>query len=276
MTIGDALAKIRESGVSPISGQALLAYVTSRPREWLLAHPEETLETQQASQFDALLKHAAQGEPLAYLIGEKEFCGLTFAVTPDVLIPRPETEMLVEAAQEWQSKARKPALSVIDVGTGSGAIAIAVAVRLPQAKVVGIDRSVKALDVARENAARHGVDQRVTFVQGDMLIGVDSPFDIILANLPYIPTETLRGLDVSRWEPSLALDGGADGLNLVRRLVDQAAARLAPGGMLALEIQADQGERVSALCRAAFSNAAISVRKDLAGLDRVVTVGLRP
>ncbi len=275
LTVGEALAKARAlPPLTPTTGQAILAHVTGCDRAHLLAHPEETLSHAQAAQLEVLLARAARGEPLAYLVGEKDFCGLTLAVTPDVLIPRPETEMLVEVALGWASRAGRRNLAVADVGTGSGAIAITLAVRLPEAWIAAVDVSRAALEIARSNAERHGVGGQIRFIQGDLLDSLKGPFDVLLANLPYIPTPTLNSLEVSRWEPMLALDGGPDGLVLVRRLIGQAASRLAEDGLLVLEIQADQGERVAALCREAFPTAAVSVERDLAGLDRVVEVDL--
>ncbi|MBN1310521.1 MAG: peptide chain release factor N(5)-glutamine methyltransferase [Anaerolineae bacterium] len=272
-TVGEALAQARRmQNVTPITGQAILAHVLGQGRARLLARPEAPLPRGQSTEFAALLERAAQGEPLAYLTGEREFCGLVFTVTPDVLIPRPETEMLVDVAVQWAEQRHKAAPHIADVGTGSGAIAVTVAARLPQVCITAVDVSPAALDVARHNASRHGVGKRTVFMQGSLLEDTPGPFDAILANLPYIPTETLQTLDVSRWEPSLALDGGPDGLDLIRVLVRQAVTRLLPGGLLALEIQYDQGPPVSSLCRDAFPDAITAIKRDLAGLDRVVCV----
>lgn len=275
-TVGEALAQARQAdGVTPITAQALLAHVLLRDRAWLLAHTEATLTPEQSARFAALLARAAQGEPLAYLTGEREFCGLAFTVTPDVLIPRPETEGLVDVALRWSGQYPQTAPGVVDVGAGSGAVAVTLAARLPQARITAVDVSLAALDVARRNASRHGVVERIEFVQGNLLEDLSGPFDAILANLPYIPTGALQTLDVIRWEPSLALDGGPDGLDLIGTLIRQAATRLLPGGLLALEIQYDQGPAVAALCRDAFPTAPVTIERDLAGLDRVVRVETR-
>ncbi|MBN1430836.1 MAG: peptide chain release factor N(5)-glutamine methyltransferase [Anaerolineae bacterium] len=274
-TVGEVLAQARQTaGITAITGQAILAYIMKRDRAWLLAHTEVLLTTEQATRFTVLLERAAQGEPLAYLTGEREFYGLAFTVTPDVLIPRPETEGLVDAALHWSEQHRQPAPRLVDVGTGSGAIAVTLAVRLPQAGITAVDVSPAALDVARRNASWHGVGERIELVQGSLLADITGPFDIILANLPYIPTDTLPTLDVIRWEPAPALDGGPDGLALIRLLIRQAATRLLPGGLLALEIQYDQGPVVAALCRDIFPTAAVTIAHDLAGLDRIVSVEL--
>lgn len=273
-TISEALAKAREGypRVTSITAQALLAHVTGRGRSWLLAHPEARLGEEEAARFSALLARAAAGEPLAHLVGEREFCGLPFTITPDVLIPRPETESLVEAVLDWAHRHSKPTLSIVDVGTGSGAIAIALAVMLPLARVAAVEISEEALEIARYNAERYEVAARIHFVQGDLLNDLTGPFDVIVANLPYINHEELSALEVGRWEPRVALDGGPDGLDLIRALLRQAPSRLARGGLLLLEIGYDQGERVVSLCRAAFPGATVTLRPDLAGLDRVVHV----
>lgn len=272
-TVGEALALARRAGrVTSSIAQAILAHILECDRAWVLAHSMSALTPQQATRFAELLSRAAQGEPLAYLTGEREFYGLAFTVTPDVLIPRPETEGLVEAALNWSERRPQTAPHLVDVGTGSGAIAVTLAVRLPQARITAVDVSPEALDVARHNASRHGVAEHIEFVQGDLLEALPGPFDAILANLPYIPTATLQTLDVLRWEPSLALDGGPDGLNLMRVLIQQATTRLLAGGLLALETQYDQGPPVAALCHAAFPAARVVIERDLAGLDRIVWV----
>jgi release factor glutamine methyltransferase len=272
-TVGGALARARQrASVTSTTAQALLAHVVGRGRAWLLAHHEAPLSDGQVAQFDTLLGRAAAGEPLAYLVGEREFCGLAFSVTPDVLIPRPETESLVETALEWARECGKPGPAIVDVGTGCGAIAITLATRLSEAQIVAVELSSPALAVARNNVQRHAVAERVHLVRGDLLSALAGPFDVILANLPYIGTVELAALAVGQWEPRLALDGGADGLDVVRGLLKQAPLRLAPGGRLALEIGADQGERVLALCREALPQASVRLRQDLAGLDRIVLV----
>ena len=277
-TIGEALAYARAlcatrgEVLTPNTAQALLAYVTGRGRAWLLAHPEEVLAPQDAERFAILLKRAAEGEPLAYLVGEREFYGFPFSVTPDVLVPRPETEALVDVALEWISARGLAAPRVVDVGTGSGAIAVTLALKLPAAQIIAVDISWEALLIAQINAVRHSVAERLALVLGDLLEALIGPFDVILANLPYVSQAELEALEVGRWEPRIALNGGADGLHLVRRLIDQAPKRLVRGGLLALEIGAEQGPPVIALCRAVFPQAEIAILPDLAGHDRIVRV----
>jgi release factor glutamine methyltransferase len=273
-TIAEARAQARTLGVTATTAQAILAHVAGRDRAWVLAHPEAALTADQSARWADLLGRAAAGEPLAYLTGEREFCGLAFEITPKVLVPRPETEMLVEAAQGWVRDNQRPDASIVDVGTGCGAIAVALAVRLPDARITASDVSSAALAVARRNAARHGVEDRIAFIASHLLKIIAGPYDVILANLPYIPSGELAELDAGRWEPLIALNGGADGLRLIRALIAQAGSRLNPGGLLALEIQFDQGQRVSALCHDAFPGAEIAVLRDLAGLDRIVAARL--
>ena len=266
-----------------LTAQVLLAHVTGLTRTQLLARPDQPLTEGQQAQYAALLARAADGEPLAYLIGEREFCGLPFWVDNHVLVPRPETELLVELGTAARPR------RILDVGTGSGCLAITLALRLPQAVVMAVDISPEALALARRNAARHGVERRLAFIRSDLLsawlppadpfathLPVARPpaFDLIVANLPYIDSEELRGLAVARHEPALALDGGPGGLKLVERLLRQAPRFLTPHGQLLLEIGAAQGAAAVALARAAFPHAGVTLHPDLAGLDRVVAVRL--
>ena len=276
-TVGEALALARgitrEDGpLTPVTAQALLAFVVGHGRAWLFAHGEAPLSAPDAARYVDLLARAASGEPLAQLVGEREFHGLAFSVTPDVLIPRPETEGIVDETLGWAARRGLDSPRIVDVGTGSGAIAVALAVRLPEARVEAVDISREALDVAHSNAMRHSVADRVEFVQGDLLEALAGPFDAIAANLPYINGEEITALEVGRWEPRVALYGGPDGLDLVRRLLEQAPARLAAGGLLLLEIGHDQGARAEVLCRAAFPQDDVRVIRDLAGLDRMLRV----
>jgi release factor glutamine methyltransferase len=277
-TVGDALAHARrviQAGDTPLTSTtagAILAHVAGRGRAWLLAHPEAPLDAEAAARFAGLIDRAAGGEPLAHLVGEREFYGLAFAVTPDVLIPRPETEAVVEVMLDWLDAHGRPAPRLADVGTGSGAIAVTLAVKRPAARIIATDVSAPALDVARCNAARHAVADRVAFALADLLAPLAGPFDAVAANLPYVNREELAALEVGRWEPRVALDGGPDGLDHVRRLLAELPARLASPGLLVLEIGHDQGPRAVRLCEAAFPAARVTLRADLAELDRIVSV----
>ncbi|CAG0972537.1 Release factor glutamine methyltransferase [Rhodocyclaceae bacterium] len=253
----------------PLSeARLLLRHVLGVTHAALEAHPEREVSPRETADFHTLAMRRAAGEPIAYLTGHREFYGLEFHVTPAVLIPREETELLVEIAVE------KPARRILDLGTGSGCLAIAVARELPRAQVTAVDVSAAALDVARENAARHGATVR--FVQGDWFAPLGGErFDLILANPPYVAEADphLAQGDV-RFEPRGALAAGPDGLDDIRRIVAAAAAHLVAGGRLVFEHGYDQAQAVAALlAQAGF--VAIEQRRDLAGIPRV-TGGARP
>jgi release factor glutamine methyltransferase len=269
-TLREALALARACGLSSAEARALLAHVSGRDTTWPLAHPEACLDAAQAERFTALVARLASGEPLPYLTGQVEFCTRTFAVTPAVLIPRPETEHLVEAALEWLRGLASPL--VVDVGAGGGAIGVTLAAELPGACVILVDSSAAALAVAACNAARHGVGERVWPVCGDLLAALHGPFDLIAANLPYIPSGDLGSLDVARWEPCAALDGGPDGLRAIRALLAQAPSRLARPGLLLIEVGVGQAETVLEMARAALPEARLEALRDYAGHERVVHI----
>jgi release factor glutamine methyltransferase len=273
-----------KSDTPELDAQVLLAHLLRKPRSWLLAHPEAAAPRGLLAVLEAAVRRLEGGEPLPYVLGAWEFFGLSFVVTPDVLIPRPETELLVERALDWL-RAHPKKRRVLDVGTGSGCIAVALAVHLPDLHVLATDISAGAIEVARSNAARLGVGGRVEFVQCDLLPCVDReprstvhglpPYDLIVANLPYIPTRTLHKLPIYRREPTLALDGGKDGLDIVRRLLAAAPEVLARGGMMLLEIEASQGAKALSLAFDAFSEAEIHLHQDLAGRDRLMKITIR-
>jgi release factor glutamine methyltransferase len=259
-------------GEAALEAQVLLAHALDRPRAWLLAHPETCLADDLLVTLQAQLEQLAEGVPLPYLTGEQEFYGISFAVTPDVLIPRPETELLVETALAWLQFGSKESRHAADVGTGSGCIAAALALHVPSLTLVAADRSRAALRVAQLNLQRYSLLERVWLVQSNLLAPLHGTFDLICANLPYIPTTTLGPLPVARHEPRLALDGGPDGLRLVSDLLASAPRLLAPGGLILLEIEASQGESSAHLARTAFPGAKVDILPDLAGLDRLVRV----
>ena len=244
-------------------------------REDLYRSPETTLDASESERFEALVARRERGEPVAYLVGRREFRSLDFSVTPDVLIPRPETEHLLEAVVDFLASRPGPQ-RILDLGTGSGAIAVSVAKECPEAEVWATDVSAPALAVARENARRHGVGRRIHLFHGDLCAPVrDLPgyFDAVVSNPPYIPTRELTRLprDVRDWEPSLALDGGVDGMGFHRRIVDEGIPLLREGGLLAVEIGADLGDAVCELFRAHRDLRRVRVLRDYAGLPRVVT-----
>lgn len=275
-TIGAAQAYIRQriEGMTDTPGldaQVLLAHVTQQSRAWVLAHPEHQLEREEGLKLADALEQLTAGVPLPYVIGEWEFFALPFKVTPHVLIPRPETELLVEMAIEWL-KAHPQRIRVAEAGTGSGCIAVSLAVNLPQIQITATDISTPALEVARQNARHHGVTKRIHFKENDLLTGLEGPFDLICANLPYIPSEVLRTLPIYKQEPTLALDGGVDGLRLIEGLLAQAAEKLVPGGLVLLEIEASLTEEVRALAGGYFNGAETTTRLDLAGRHRILSI----
>ena len=254
--------------------QVLMVHVTGRSRAWLLSHPELSLTTEQEKTLETAIRKLQDDLPLPYVLGHWEFFGLDFYVTPDVLIPRPETELLIETALAEIRTHPKPYPRFLDVGTGSGIIAVTLATYVPHAELVATDISSAALKVARANAEKHGVSKRIGFIEAD-LIPDDlqlSTFDLITANLPYIPSETLKSLEIFGKEPTLALDGGEDGLDLIRRLLAILTANMAAGSSILLEIENRQGLAVKVLAREAFPAADIQVKKDLAGHDRLVVI----
>jgi release factor glutamine methyltransferase len=270
--LSDLYIRLAETSESPnLDAQVLLGHVLSRSRAWVLAHPEASLSAEQEVVLEALAAQLELGVPLPYVIGHWEFYGLDFVLTAATLIPRPETELLVEQAGAWlQENPHKR--RAVDVGTGSGCIAITLAVKVPDLVVLATDTSLEALKVARENARRHQVPNRVQVVQMDLLSGAGTEFDLICANLPYIPTQTLRGLRVYGKEPELALDGGPTGLELIHRLLQNGNERLSVGGLMLLEIEATQAEAVKDLIEQAFPESTVNVCSDLAGRDRLVTI----
>ena len=258
-----------------MEAERLLAAALIVDRTALLAHPEARLRRAQALIYVDAIRRREQGAPLPYILGRIEFFGLDFVVTPDVLIPRPETELLVEHALDDLKGRMRPGSSptVVDVGTGSGCIAVALAVSVPELHITAIDIDQAALAVARSNGLRHGVEDRVCWIRGDLLGAVPGPIDVILSNPPYIAEREWKRLPASvRQEPRLALLAGREGLASVRRLLDQARSRLAPGGLLLVEMGSGQGDAVRALARTAFPHAEVTILPDLAGLDRLLAV----
>lgn len=276
ITISNALAEARQrltnlTDTPGLDARVLLAYVCEQEKSWLLAHPDAELTPEQQQKLEEKLEQLVSGVPLPYMIGEWEFYALRFMLTPDVLIPRPETELLVDTALEWLAK-RPGEKHIAEAGTGSGCIAVSLAVNHPQVKILATDVSPQALTVAQENAKLHNVSDRINFMENDLFNGMTGQFDLICANLPYIPTDTLKKLDVYRREPTLALDGGLDGLDLIRRLLDQSADLLADPGLILLEIEDRQGEQVIRLAREKFPESQVEVRPDLAEKPRLLVV----
>ncbi len=259
------------SDSASLDAQVLLAEVLGVDRSYLLTFPEQLLTDEQDKHFATLVERCAAGEPLAYLLRRRAFYDRDLIVSSAVLVPRPETELLLEQALDFARE--KPNLTVVDVGTGSGALAVTFAANCPQAAVYATDMSPGALAIARQNATLH--QAQVTFYEGDLLqplVERDIHLDLIMANLPYIPTDEVPTLAVSKHEPLMALDGGADGLVLVRRLLSQSRAIINPHGLTLLEIGAGQGATAAALAQDIFPTAQVSVVLDYAGLDRIVVI----
>ncbi len=271
-------AELSERGISEweIEADVLLRHVLGVARSDFLSlvyGGEAHLTDTQNRRLDALIARRLGGEPLAYIVGRREFYGLDLEVDESVLIPRQETELLVELALEYLANRREghgPA-TVVDVGTGSGAVALAVAARADDARVIGVEISPSALTVATRNRDRLSVSG-VELVQGDLLTAIAAPVDLIVSNPPYIPSGILPFLTVEvRSEPAVALDGGVDGLDHFRRLTAQASERLAPGGVLTVELMPEQMDAAMEIARRTMSNvASVSTRPDLMGNSRAL------
>jgi len=263
---------IAEGMESPrLDAEVLLAHCLDLDRIQIYTDHDRPLGQAELKAYHQVVRRRLQREPVAYITGHREFWSLSFAVDPSVLVPRPETELLVERAAACCSPEAPPP-TVVDVGTGSGAVALALCQELPSGRFWATDTSAGALDVARGNAAAH--QREVTFLKGDLLstLPPDIRANVVVSNPPYIPTGELAGLprDVRDWEPMTALDGGEDGLDVIRALVPQAVQRLVPGGYLLLEISGPaQSDAVMALM-AQHGLQQVEVAQDLSGLDRVV------
>lgn len=256
---------------SSASVLVLLAHVLQCPKTWVLAHPEARLSPEQTKQLSQLAERLAFGEPLPYLTGRQEFFGLEIKVSPAVLIPRPETELLVEEALIWLRELDRPA-RMLDLGTGSGCVAVALASQVPSLHVTASDVSAKALEIASANARELQVSERVTFLQADLIPESLPRFDLICANLPYIPTHKLSTVNSIAYEPKTALDGGEDGLQLLRRFFNQAPRHLLKPGLLLAETEAGLGAETLALARENFPEARTELLRDLNHRDRLMRV----
>jgi release factor glutamine methyltransferase len=260
---------------SHLDAQVLLAHVLQVDRSWLFAHHDYILSDEQADTYTAFIVRRMEHEPVAYLIGHKEFYGLDFVVDRRVLIPRPETELLVDAVLDQIELRDDSSLRIADVGTGSGAIALAVAANAPNAALYAIDVSADALDVARANAQCLDERHQVTLLQGDLLTPLPVCVDIIVANLPYISSPTYPTLDsdVRDYEPQLALEAGPEGLDAIARLLTQAPHHLNANGVIYLEIGYDQGAAVLALVKTLLpQRRGVTLRQDYSGRDRLITI----
>ncbi|HEY2821713.1 MAG TPA: peptide chain release factor N(5)-glutamine methyltransferase [Candidatus Acidoferrum sp.] len=283
------IARLRDADVPSytLAAELLLLHVTERDRTWLYAHPEDEITSEQQDLFLSLLERRTAGEPTQYLTGKQEFWGLEFEVTPDVLIPRPETEHVIEVALDRLAlreirAGRKQTLSgeglrIADIGTGSGCIAVALAKDLPGAKFLATDISPAALEVARRNAARHNFADQIEFARANLLESVSSPtatelrFDLIVSNPPYIGRreEPTLQREVREHEPEVALYGGEEGYELYADLVGQSAAHLVSGGVVVLELGHDSLPAVQPLFETPDWTH-VGVTNDLAGIPRII------
>lgn len=285
-TLGEALTlaerwlrAVPDSESAALDAQLLLAHVTGLARTTVLAYPERLLAPEDAERYAALVTRRVAREPVAYLTGHREFMGLDFLTDARALIPRPETELLVEAAlaevRARLAEPTSPAPVVADIGTGSGAIAVALARLEPRLDTIyATDVSADALALAQENAQRIGVAERIHFLEGDLLLPLPEPVDVLLANLPYVAPRDAPTLadDVRRYEPSLALYGDDDGLGHLRRLFAQMPARLKPGAAILLEFGYDQRAAVVAQAQTTFPAAEIRIVADYSGWDRLAVI----
>jgi release factor glutamine methyltransferase len=271
--VSTARQRLRDAGITPtesdLDARLLAQHVLGWTTERFLIDAREPVPEGFTVEYDALVARRVTREPLAYIVGIREFWGLELEVTPDVLIPRPATELIVEALQELFPDRSVP-LAIADVCTGCGCVAVAIAHERPTSTVRGTDISGPALEVARRNAARHGVADRVTFAEGDLLDDVTGMFDAIVANPPYVIDRARPALqpEVRDHEPSVALFGGADGLTLVTRLVAAAPARLRSGGYLVFEFGLGQDLEVEDLIEASPELTLVGLRRDLQGIAR--------
>jgi release factor glutamine methyltransferase len=292
-TIGELLsagtARLRAAGSESarLDTELLLGWAIGAERTTLIAHPETVVGSGAAEQFEAALARREAGEPVAYIRGLKEFNGMAFSVDARALIPRPETELLVAEAERevaWRlisapRPAGTPKLRIVDVGTGSGAIAVALADvlrrrrMLPEVSILAIDASAEALGLARENAVAHALADEIAFEEADLLPVDGSPFDLVLANLPYIPSADIAGLPVAAsFEPRLALDGGSDGLDIIRRLLGRLPQALTDTGAALLEIGFDQGPELEAEVATMRGGWECRIQNDLSGLPRLAHI----
>ena len=272
------------SDTPQLDATLLLGEVLGVTKAWLYANPTRELTEGEIVHYEELVRRRMRHEPVAYLLGFKPFYGLDITVDRSVLIPRPETELLVDRVLDYLQSLAGPGrrLSVADVGTGSGAIAVALAANVPELTVYAVDVSDAALAVAAQNIQRHGLGAQVQLLQGHLIEPLPAPVDVIVANLPYIATADLADLppQVRDFEPVLALDGGADGLAVIADLLaslalPQGRSKLQPGGRVYLEIGAGQGDAARALVKDLLPDAEVAVVQDYAELDRLVIVALK-
>jgi release factor glutamine methyltransferase len=278
MTRRQALNRARELLAShkiedaSLEAEILLRHTLKIDRVQFYTEPDCKLTNQQGETYWQLIERRIKGEPSAYIIGHREFFGLDFYVDRNVLIPRPETELLVEQAIAYSAKYTNP--KIVDVGTGCGAIAISLAIHLPQARIYAIDISEAALKIASRNCRIHHVEERVKLILSDLLENIPAQIDIIVANLPYVTTSDLSQVNTSGYEPALALNGGADGLDVVRRLCLQVKNKLHPNGCLLMEIGMGLAKTTAEFLKKLYPSVSIDLISDMAGIERIIRMTL--
>ena len=280
--LGDAVqqthAALEAVGIpdARLEAELILTNVLSVPRHRIYAFQEQELTQEETDLLASLLERRLSREPLAYILGHKEMYGIDLAVGPGVMIPRPETELLVERCLFLgMVRMEEGELVIAEPGTGSGGISINLAMHLPVARVYATDVSGEALKIAELNVRVHNVQDRVTLLQGDLLDPIAEPVDVVVANLPYIPSDRIPTLQPEvQQEPREALDGGPDGLDVIRRLLRQSVAKLKPSGVMVLEVDPDQVQPLTDYALALFPGATVTIEKDLARLDRVFVMEL--
>jgi len=282
MTSREALVATRQTleaagfDDAAIESTLLLCHILGISETELHIEPERILTPSEIKRLKLLTNRRLRHEPLAYIVGHCQFYGHDFRLSRHTFIPRPETELLVEEAVNFARSQPQNQLTVADIGTGSGAIAISLALALPQARIYATEIAAPALKIAGMNCRRHGVSRRVILLQGNLLEPLPEPVNVIIANLPYVKNDELEKLDreITNFEPRIALAGGEDGLDMVRRLLPQVQGKLRPQGCLLLEIGYNQGQAVNSLIARHLPRADIKLVSDLAGIDRVARVVL--
>jgi release factor glutamine methyltransferase len=245
----------------------------NKSTSWILANPEHLLKKNEELRLNSSLSRLLSGEPLAYIVGSQSFFGVDFLVNPDVLIPRPETELLVEEAiRTTKSYGPNYKTLIADVGTGSGCIAVTLARQISNCEVIATDISFRALTIAKINLQKNEIEKQVHLTQTSLLKGIKTRFDLICANLPYIPTNTLKKLSDLKYEPNLALDGGPDGLKLIHFLLENVKNKIQPNGTILLEIESTQKQSILNTCNKLFPKARSTVLNDLAGHPRLAII----
>lgn len=259
------------SDIPALESQMVASHILGKPQSWVIAHPEVVLGHSLIEKMNGVLRSLIDGCPFAYITGQREFYGRPMEVRPGLLVPRPETELLIEKALRWLENHPKRR-SAVDVGCGTGCIAVTLAAEVVDLIVDAIDVDPLAIQLTNQNAANHNVQDQVATFTGYLLNPIQRQYDLICANLPYIPSDTVKDLPAARYEPVLALDGGTDGLRLVEPLLQQAVDKLRFGGLILLEIEASQGKTAPALAQQYFPDATVLLHHDLAGLPRIVSI----